>query len=214
MSGFWIKVIALVTMTLDHVGLLFFPEYDWLRAVGRVAFPLFAYCAAEGARYTHDRKGYLTRLLVLGALSEVPFDLLAQDKLVAPGMNVCFTLAAGVACVWLLERRDSRSTTLAVLLLAAVALLATDYSFPGVLAVVILHHYAGKQQPVRGMALACLLTGLFFGSLQLFSLAAVLPIALYNGKRGPSLKYTFYLYYPLHMLVLWVVFKMTGGVIL
>lgn len=55
MSGFVLKLIAAVSMLIDHAGLLLFPEQDWMRLVGRLAMPIFAYCIAEGFLYTRSR---------------------------------------------------------------------------------------------------------------------------------------------------------------
>ena len=54
-----LKIIAMVSMALDHIGLLFFPDVMLFRALGRIAFPIFAYMIAEGCRYTKNRAKYL-----------------------------------------------------------------------------------------------------------------------------------------------------------
>lgn len=203
MTGSTLKLIAIVTMFIDHLGVVFFPDLFILRIIGRVAFPIFALAAAEGARYTHDRRGYIARLLLWGLLSEIPFDLMGSNALFSmDGQNVCFTLAAGVACIYLLERHTLWDLAGVAGLLLLTFALSTDYSFVGVLAVVIIHRYAVQGKTVKGVALACIFMAFFFES-QIFALLALVPVALYNGKRGVGLKYLFYLFYPLHMLVLW-----------
>ena len=51
-----LKIIAFVTMAIDHIGYVFFPQYMWLRVIGRLAFPIFAYCLALGCVYTKNPK--------------------------------------------------------------------------------------------------------------------------------------------------------------
>ena len=70
-----LKWIAVLTMVIDHVGAILFPDQIWMRVIGRVAFPIYAYCLAEGFRYTSDYRRYLGRLALFAILSEIPFDL-------------------------------------------------------------------------------------------------------------------------------------------
>lgn len=213
MTGSTIKIIAMVTMVIDHLGLLFFPEIPLLRIIGRVAFPIFAFAAAEGARFTHDRKKYLSRLLLWGIISEIPFDLMASNTIFSlEAQNVCFTLVAGVACIYLLEQRSLKNMVAVCAILAACTLFVTDYSFVGALSVVVIHHYASRGNRIKGVIFACLLLTLSFSN-QIFSLLALIPIALYNGRRGVNLKYLFYTFYPLHMLILWAVWSLTSAAI-
>lgn len=209
MTGSTLKIIAMVTMVVDHIGFVFFPDLPLLRIIGRVAFPIFAFAAAEGARFTHDRKKYLLRLLLWGLIAEIPFDLMGNGVFFSlESQNVCFTLAGGVACIYLMEHRSPRNMAAICAILFTCTLLSTDYSFLGVLSVVIIHSYIARGKGVKGVFLACLLLALGF-STQIFALLALIPIALYNGKRGINLKYLFYAFYPLHMLILWAVWVFT-----
>ncbi|MEG0753222.1 MAG: TraX family protein [Angelakisella sp.] len=205
MSGFTLKIIAMLTMVVDHIGLVFFPEMLWMRIIGRISFPLFAFAAAEGARYTHDRQKYLTRLLLWGVIAEVPFDLMCHQSPFFPlSQNVCFTLAAGVACIYLLEKASGKNLAIVFAILLTTFLIATDYSFVGVLSVVIIHRYASQGKAVKGVAYACLLLSMMFTT-QVFSFLALIPLLFYNGKPGKRLKYLFYIFYPLHMFIIWAV---------
>lgn len=66
MSANVLKIIALIAMTVDHMGLMLFPEHIWMRVVGRIAFPIFAFMIAEGCRYTRNRLKYLLRIGFMG----------------------------------------------------------------------------------------------------------------------------------------------------
>ncbi|WP_459129507.1 TraX family protein [Guggenheimella bovis] len=79
-----LKLIALITMTIDHIGLLFFPEDVLLRIIGRIAFPIFAYGIARGIEYTSDRKRYLFRLLVFTLISAIPYKFLNEGATFDP----------------------------------------------------------------------------------------------------------------------------------
>ena len=67
LSGNAIKILAALFMVVDHIGLFFFPGVLWLRCVGRISFPLFAYMIAEGCRYTGNALKHIS-LLALSAL--------------------------------------------------------------------------------------------------------------------------------------------------
>lgn len=68
-----IKIVAMVSMLIDHIGVIFYPQVGWLRVIGRIAFPIFAYGIAMGFHYTRDRKMYALRLLIFSIISQVPY---------------------------------------------------------------------------------------------------------------------------------------------
>ncbi|HHT20966.1 MAG TPA: hypothetical protein GXZ74_05980 [Tissierellia bacterium] len=79
-----LKIVAMVTMLIDHIGLLFFPEEPTFRLIGRVAFPLYAYFIAQGFRYTRSRPRYFLRLLLFGLIAQVPFGWLNEGAIYDP----------------------------------------------------------------------------------------------------------------------------------
>lgn len=112
LTGFQLKLIALVTMVVDHVGAVLLPQFGFLRAIGRTAFPLYAFLAAEGCRRTGDRNRYLLRLGLFALISEIPFDLAFGAFFIGERLprinlmdhtNIFFTLFFGVACVHILD---------------------------------------------------------------------------------------------------------------
>ena len=91
LDGTALKLIAMVSMVIDHVGAVFFPAAAWMRMVGRLAMPVFSFCVAEGFAHTRDKKKYLLRMGVFALLSEVPFDLAFEGR-VGPGhQNIMLT---------------------------------------------------------------------------------------------------------------------------
>ena len=90
-----LKILAIVTMTIDHIGAIFFPSLDFLRIIGRIAFPLFCYLLVLGVESTHSIKNYFIRLVAFAFISQIPFFLaLDYDPL---SLNIFFTLAAGIS---------------------------------------------------------------------------------------------------------------------
>ena len=95
LSAMTLKYIAMATMLVDHMGYVLFPWILWLRCVGRIAFPIFAFQIAEGCIRTHDRRRYALRLLLFAVLTEVPFDLAFNGQVLYLGyQNVLWTLLA------------------------------------------------------------------------------------------------------------------------
>lgn len=207
MSAFWLKLIAAVTMLIDHTGVLFFPQLSVLRVVGRVSFPLYAFLAAEGAANTRRPGHYLARLSLFALLSELPFRLafsVGWNNLLP--QNVLFTLLAGVACCLVFSSQKPLPSLFFTLSAAASAQLAgTDYGAYGVLCVVGFY-LLRRERAGQGIAFS-LLTALNSictpAPLQAFAVLGLAPCALYSGERGRDLRWLFYVFYPAHLLLLW-----------
>ncbi len=91
MSSFVLKLIAAVTMFIDHAGLLLFPELEIMRIIGRLAFPIYAYCIAEGFRYTKNRKLYFLRVFILGLACQIVYTVV--DRQLYLGILIVFSLS-------------------------------------------------------------------------------------------------------------------------
>ena len=205
-----LKLLALVTMTVDHVGVQLFPSVLWLRMVGRLALPIYAYMIAEGCAHTRDRKKYLLQMAGMAFLCQLVY-FFAMGSLFQC-ILVTFTLS--ILTVYALEskvRWHAPAALLSVLFLTEILPLllpntdyAVDYGLLGVLLPVAV--YLGKthrQKLLLSAILLCLLA-LHYGGVQWYSLLALLPLALYGGQRGKwRLKWLFYLYYPLHLAAIY-----------
>ena len=141
LSALDLKLLAMAAMLVDHMGYLLFPTVMWMRYVGRLAFPIFAFQIAEGWYRTHNREKYTLRLLI----SEVPFDLAFSGTPVDAGyQNVLWTFFIAAAALWAMEamRRLQIPLPLAALCAGAAGYLLgealqSDYFGPGVLTVLV-----------------------------------------------------------------------------
>lgn len=216
MSAFVLKWIAILSMLLDHIGSVLLPEVDWLRGVGRLAFPLFAFLLSEGFAHTKSRPKYALRLALFAALSEIPFDLaFAKVPLETEHQNVFFTLLLGFCALCVLERLRDFSLLLGLACCGALAmcaqLLRTDYGWFGV-TLILLFYALRDNRRVQMLVFLLLNTGFSLQksqlpnlNIQLLAAGAALPLACYNGEKGRySLKYFFYLFYPLHLIILYL----------
>ena len=164
LDGTTLKLIAMASMVFDHVGDSFFPGQVWMRAIGRMALPIFAFCVAEGYGHTHDKRRYLLRMGLFACVSEVPFDLVAAGvPLEFSHQNVMATFfwaILGLLCSEGLVRDGSskarKAGGAAVLVLFAVlsVALGLDYHMLGVGLVFVYHLPRDKALAVRNAAAA------------------------------------------------------------
>lgn len=208
-SSFDIKRLAFAFMLVDHVGRMFFPEFPIFVAIGRLSFPLFAWLAIIGEKHTRNLPRYLFRLIGLGLITQPIYSKVWNDIFGPPSdLNILFTLALGVLVVRLAKQQDELPGSLIVI---AGAVLAEYARFEGGAYSLLELFFISKlaDQPGVGCLSLILLNLIFVGFLgwnpiQLFSLLAVPIMLLYNGERGAKARW-FYLLYPLHFLVLWLI---------
>lgn len=214
-----LKIIAVLTMLIDHIGMVFFSSIVWLRIIGRLAFPIFAFFVAEGMKYTKSRKKYLLTMFLFACLSQIPYIFITGSFI---KLNILFTFIFAGFLIFLIEKvisgvgSDIGSLVLLALLAITTIFLgvfsALDYGLLGVL--LVLAFYFIKHKVWRFVAAACILilitlktvvlAGLTFNNIiQAFSLLSLILLAFYNGEKGnASLKYLFYVFYPLHLAVI------------
>ena len=237
MSTFILKLIAIISMTIDHVGaaigttckdgnlylsgLIPLNIYNLLRCIGR----------------TRNVKKYALRLFIFSIISQVPFSLaFLKSATDFSDLNVYFTLLFGLICVLLADEakkhyKECKETgasavlytvgyPLAIILIMIVSVIIhTDYSAFGIMLILLFYFFrTDKEKPLfekqnakRFMGLfisIAICTFVFSNTVELLGLLAMLPIGFHNNKKGPSMKYVFYAYYPVHLLILYGIFTM------
>lgn len=224
-----LKWIALVTMTIDHIAYHLVPyyevAYDIMRAIGRIAMPIYCFLIAEGFTHTHSRKSYLLRLLLCTAVFELFFVVmyLVSGENYILSIDIFLTLSSGLGCLMLIKQDKLLLKLLVPVIMLISVWLEFDYGLYGIILILIFGLVKNKYLTA---ALFVLLNSLFvtvfdmYGiyfisnvtglELQWFSLLALVPIFLYNGKLGDRLKckpykYFFYLYYPAHIGVIMLI---------
>ena len=216
MTTFQIKVLAIIFMLIDHVGLFFLPGVSELRIVGRLAFPLFAWMIANGAKHTHNMEAYLFRLLLFAFISQVPFA--AVNRLITPDfsrLNILFTLFLGLCAIAMTKRTNKLwiKTVIVILCITIAQLLHTEYGGFGVAMIVLFYRFFSNfpvmilSQTLLFCASVLLLHVSKTNTFELFGLLSLLIIAFYNGKRGVRAKYLFYIIYPLQYVVVYFILQ-------
>lgn len=219
LSGSALKLIAVVTMLIDHIGvylLMAVPKYQHplfphgpslyrlCRDIGRIAFPIYVFLLVEGAMHTRDRFKYGRNLLLFAFLSEIPWNLAHSGSLGYNRQNVYFTLLLGylgICCIdYFYEKQLFQFLSVLVLLYIS-TILNADYGWKGFAFILIMYwfRYEKSAQAICG---SCWL------SYEWKACFAFIPINMYNGKRGfirGNLKYFFYLFYPLHIFILYLI---------
>ena len=206
LNSYQLKCIAIITMLIDHIGAVLFPANLILRYIGRISFPIFCFLLAEGFYHTRNVKKYMLRLGIFAVLSEIPYDLAFRNTYIEfTRQNVFFTLLIGVVMMYAIVRTNNVAIKVTYLLLAmwAAQTVASDYGYKGILLIAV-YHFLRENLPAK-VLLGALWNFIWNASIQGYGALASLPIMLYNGKKGKSMKYIFYVFYPVHLLILYFV---------
>lgn len=222
MSSFALRTLALASMIIDHAGLALFPDVGVFRCIGRLSFPIYCFLIVQGYLHTHDIRAYGRRLLLFAFLSEIPFDLLIFGRTASPmEQNVLFSLLLGLTALHCADSmKDRPMHASAVILLLCMCAMAANVSF-GWLSVALClgMRYADRSRLRLALytagslllyTLSLLLSGVTASwvLVSLCALFALIPLLLYNGRRGahhPMLTFLFYAAYPLHIIILLIV---------
>ena len=228
LSNFDLKLIAIITMTIDHIGVVFgMPFYNFLRAVGRLSFPIFAFLLTEGYVHTRSFGKYFLRLLVLAIISEVIYDYVFFGSFIYRGANnIFFTLALGLLTLFLLDKskglikkyfKDKVDLFIILpitylLIIVIMGLMGEFLNFSyGMLGILVISFFYLFKDSFPLVVISVSLSTLILGEgMQYFSLFSLILIYFYNKKLGKKCKMFFYLYYPLHILVLGVMKMLIG----
>lgn len=188
--------------------------YFVMRMIGRIAFPIYCFLLIEGFEHTRNRIKYAGRLLLFAAISEIPFDLLFNGHVLEFGyQNVFFTLFFGLVSMMAIQYIDESGLSPMVKTLCRLAsagccmfcaqMIYTDYAAIGIFCILVLYFFRkNKKQQVIAGCVAFLW--------EFTAPLAFVPIWFYNGARGWKLKYFFYLFYPLHLLLLYIICTALG----
>ena len=220
-----LKTVAVLCMLADHIGLVFLRDlqtqqlffrviYYAMRAVGRVTFPIMLFMLIEGLLHTGNVLRYIGRLAVLALVSEIPFDLLFNGTMWDPSrqnvvftLTICLTVTAAIRKIYSSDAVHgewriivSGAATAAGCLTAY--FLKCEYGYMAVAAAVLM--YAFRKNRITEY---CIGSAVFVirNLFQLFSFLAVPLICMYNGEKGRGWKYIFYVFYPAHLLLLFII---------
>lgn len=213
----FLKIIATISMTFDHFGKEFFPDLIILQIIGRLAFPIFAYCIVVGCLYTSSFKKYIQRLLMFGVLSQPIYVLssfpnwsgFVENFWV---LNIFFTLTLGAIAIKSLEQKKWIVLALDILI---VSMFNFDYGIYGITIMLIFYIFRNNYSLAIIVSSVYMVMPFFTSSevsilgysvgLQGFAVMALIPIFWRTSFNPKINKYFFYIYYPAHLFVIFII---------
>ena len=233
-TSFSLHIMAMIFMLCDHLWGTVVPGNDWLTCVGRLTFPIFAFMIVEGYFHTKNLKKYILRLLIFAIVSEIPFNLAMGSRIFYPiHQNVLWSFLISIGLIHWNRKVKEKNIFCRVLIGVASVVIGyivgiitfVDYYHAGILTVLVFYFFKGKKwwcyigqfvclwyinfEILGGFSYEINLLGkTHFIERQGLALLALIPIWLYRGKQGyhsKALQYIYYLFYPLHLLILGII---------
>ena len=216
MTSFILKIIAVITMLCDHVGYFILNQFSFMNYIGRLSFPIFAFLITEGYKHTKNLKKYIARLLIFAIISQLPYMLFINTFSNSFSLNILFTLALGLLGITLYDKIEYKP--LGILLVTLLSLIAQflhfDYGWFGIATIFIFYIFKEKKLLMNLFFCIVVFINYFYIYLitsrieYLFIILScslsLIPINLYNEKKGKDMKYFLYVFYPLHLIVLYL----------
>ena len=233
-TSFSLHIMAMAFMLCDHLWGTSVVSSDIFTCIGRLAFPIYAFLIVEGYFHTRSLKKYVLRLLLFAVISEIPFNLMMSGSLFYPlHQNVLWSFLISIGLIHWNEKAREKQMWKRVLVAIATVCIASiggiltfvDYYQAGIFMVLIFWlfrdgkwwHYLGQLicmwyinwEMLAGFGYELPLFGItWFLPRQALALLALIPIWLYRGRQGyhsKTLQWIYYLFYPLHLLILGII---------
>lgn len=221
LNAFQLKMIAILAMVMDHVGLVFFPSFLPFRVVGRLTAPIMAFFIAEGYTKTRNIMRYMLRLFVFALISMLPYVYVFGQS----PFNILFDLLLGLVVIHFSQSLHKEYQKWALVAVAAILafILQSDGRLGISTLVYLFYRFREDRRKIIlsmsllyfGVLVASAITSIAVGQMAVLgqgsfwlrplSLLSLLLLFRYHGERGPSLKYFFYAFYPLHLLIIYAV---------
>lgn len=231
MNSFQLKIIAIITMLMDHIYTYMVRIYDipiWFGYLGKLASPIFFYLIVEGFFHTRSKMKYLGRLTAFGIF------MMGVDKIVGIHNNIFLSLALSIAILMVIDyaRKTKNAKTYIIATVFVIALsgayLFTEASIFGLGMTFIFYFFREKKvlmsiaycvMPILQLISMISIPGIniydqiFIFEYQWMMIFALPLILMYNGKLGLKntfTKWMFYIFYPLHLIIIQVVCKLVA----
>jgi hypothetical protein len=212
-----LKMIAMISMLIDHIGLILFPRIRILRYIGRLAFPIYSYMIAEGCRYTKNRKRYLGMIVGMAFIFQIVYFIFMQSIYQGILVNFSLSIITIFAIESFINNKSKKNRSLMILTIFVVMLISIgfplifskygfdiDYNLWGLFLPILVYFAPTKKWRIVYTALLLIMMAIFSSRIQWWSLLCIPLFMLYNEERGnKNLKYIFYIFYPLHLIIIY-----------
>lgn len=203
----YLKLIGILTMLIDHIGYMLYPDILVLRIIGRISFPIFAFQVGIGYVYTKNLFNYLKKLLIYGVIVQTIYSFFYGFN----HINILITLFIGLLCIYLY---DKKKYYLIILLCLVIYFfnkygINIDYGIYGVLTILTFYIFRyNKYKIFISLLLLTLLYSYFNNNfVQIFSIVSLIFIFIPMNVNIKISNMFFYLFYPFHFLVLFILKK-------
>lgn len=218
MTSFILKIIGVITMLFDHVGDAIIGRFSFCNLIGRIAFPIFAFQAVQGYIYTKDFKKHMLKLFIFACISQIPFMLFLStftEEILT--LNIFFTLFLGLLALFVYDKCKNKVLGFLFVILTSIIayFIHVDYGTFGILLMFCFYFFKDKKGSMAITTIVlCFLRFvpdiiathvLWYIYIQcaIFTALSLIFILFYNKNEGPKAKYLFYIFYPLHLLILY-----------
>ncbi|MBZ2174528.1 conjugal transfer protein TraX [Schnuerera sp. xch1] len=202
-NAFSLKIIMIILMAIDHIGQFIPGIPPWFRWIGRIVAPIFFFLLAEGYDHSRNKIAYLKRLFKAGIImfigNTILWFIFKNESFISN--NIFLTLAINLAILILLDQKEGKNKLLLIALIIFAAL--TEGSLLST-AVIIIFHYLKDKKLIMSIAYI-MVSLLLIPNIQWMQVFALPFILMYNGERGPNIKKFFYIFYPVHIWILFII---------
>ena len=215
MTVFSLKLLALFSMICDHLGYIIFDKVSFLNMIGRLAFPIYAFLLTEGYIHTKNLKRYLLRLFIFALISQIPFMLYINLFNNNFTLNIFFTLFLGLLSITIFNKSQNKilGFLCSIVIIVISQLIHCDYGWFGVSIILLFYLFKNNKLYMNTSIMFLIFTfylikyfkqpNILYIYLLISTLFSLIFINLYSGKKGKNIKYFLYLFYPLHLLILY-----------
>ena len=206
-------------MLSDHIGDAIYGKFSFLNLIGRISFPIFAFQSVQGYIYTKNFKKHMIKLFIFACVSQVPFMLFLSTFSDSFVLNIFFTFFLGLLSLFIYDKCKNKLLGFLFVIFSSIIgeLIHVDYGAFGILIIFTFYFFKDKKIPMAiSTIILCFakyipnilkIPNLYLHYLYcgLFTSLSLVFILLYNKKEGPKAKYFFYIFYPLHLLILYFI---------
>lgn len=206
-------------MLSDHIGDTIYGKFSFFNLIGRISFPIFAFQSVQGYIHTKNFKKHMLKLFIFACISQIPFMLFLSTFTTQFALNIFFTFFLGLLSLFMYDKCKNKLIGFLLIIFTSIIaeIIHVDYGAFGILLIFIFYFFKDKKlQMIISAILLCFakyvpnivkIPSLYshYLSCALFTCVSLIFICFYNKKQGPKAKYFFYIFYPLHLVILYLI---------